>query len=196
MPGWQLNLLLTHVLFGEETKDFLDALSLAYRRLSLLAPIIIIGDLNAAPTDDDRIGPPTATDIAVRDAMHQLGLTNLAARLASTPSHYPHQAGTHTSRIDTCYGEPTTVRVHEATYGNSRPRARATDPSTSTSSSPTYPHLRPPCQTTPSQPHYSSQPRITTAPGTGITGPYTPSCAAWMHNHSPPPCAARHYHAA
>ena len=34
-PGWQLNLLLTHVPFGEETKDFLDALSLAYRRPSL-----------------------------------------------------------------------------------------------------------------------------------------------------------------
>ena len=29
-PGWQINLLLTHVPFGEETKDFLDALSLAY----------------------------------------------------------------------------------------------------------------------------------------------------------------------
>ena len=29
-PGWQLNVLLTHVPFGEETKDFLDTLSLAY----------------------------------------------------------------------------------------------------------------------------------------------------------------------
>ena len=63
-PGWQLNVLLTHVLFGEETKVFLDALSSAYRRLSLLAPTIIIGDLNAAPTDDDRTGPPTATNKA------------------------------------------------------------------------------------------------------------------------------------
>ena len=115
-PGWQLNMLLTHVPFGEETKDFLDTLSLAYRRLSLLAPTIIIGDLNAAPTDDDRTGPPTATDTAVRDAMHQLGLTDLTAGLTSTPSHYPHQAGTHPSRIDTCYGDPTTVRVHEAAY--------------------------------------------------------------------------------
>ena len=43
-PGWQLNVLLTHIPFGEETKDFLEALSLAYRRLSLLAPTIIIGD--------------------------------------------------------------------------------------------------------------------------------------------------------
>ena len=91
-PGWQLNVLLTHVPFGEETKDFLDALSLTYCRLSLLAPTIIIGDLNAAPTDDDRTSPPTATNRAVRDAMHQLGLTNLTAGLTSTPFHYPHQA--------------------------------------------------------------------------------------------------------
>ena len=86
-PGWQLNVLLTHVPFGEETKDFSDTLSLAYRRLSLLAPTIIIGDLNAAPTDDDRTSPPTATDIAVWAAMHQLGLTNLTAGLTGTPSH-------------------------------------------------------------------------------------------------------------
>ena len=46
-PGWQLNVLLTHVPFGVETTDFLDTLSLAYRRLSLLAPTIIIGDLIA-----------------------------------------------------------------------------------------------------------------------------------------------------
>ena len=60
-PKRQLNVLLTHVLFGEETKDFLDALSLAYHRHSLLAPTIIIGDLNATPTDDDRTSQPTAT---------------------------------------------------------------------------------------------------------------------------------------
>ena len=120
-PGWQLNVLLTNVSFGEETKDFLNALSLAYRRLSLLAPTIIIGDLNAAPIDDDRTGLPTATEIAVWDAMHQLGLTDLTAGLAGTTSHYPHQAGTHPSRIDTCYGDPTTVRVHKATYGDLPP---------------------------------------------------------------------------
>ena len=120
-PGWQLNVLLTHVPFGEETKDFLNALSLAYRHLSLVAPSIIIGNLNAAPTDDDRTSRPTAIDIAVRAAMHQLGLTDLTAGLAGTPPHYPHQASTHPSRIDTCYGDPTTVRVHEATYGDLPP---------------------------------------------------------------------------
>ena len=145
-PGWQLNVLLTHVPFGEETKDFLDTLSLAYRRLSLLAPTIIIGDLNAAPTDDDRTGPPTATDTAVQDAMHQLGLTDLTAGLTGTPSHYPHQAGTHPSRIDTCYGDPSTVRVHEAAYRDLPP--------TGTGHRPLYidliiPNLPPPAATLP-----------------------------------------------
>ena len=86
-PAWQLNVLLTQVPFGEESKDFLEALSLAHQRLSLLVPTIIIGDLNAAPTDNYRSGPPTATDIAVRDAMQQLGLTDLTAGLRETPSH-------------------------------------------------------------------------------------------------------------
>ena len=120
-PGWHLNVLLTHVPFREETKYFLDALSLAYRRLSLLAPTVVIGKLSAAPTDDDQTCPPTATNIAVRDAMHQLGLTDLTAGLTGTPSYYPHQASTHPSRIDGCYGDPTTVRVHEAAYGDLPP---------------------------------------------------------------------------
>ena len=127
-PGWQLNVLLTHVPFREETKDFLDPLSLAYRRLPLLAPTIIIRDLNAAPTDNNRTGPLTATDIAVRDAMHQLGLTDLPAGLTGTPSHYPHQAGTHPSRINTCYGAPTTVRIHEAANGDLAPTGTGQQP--------------------------------------------------------------------
>ena len=88
-------MLLKHVPFGAKTNDFLDALSLAYRRLSLLAPTIIKGELNTDPTYDDRTGPTTATDMAVRDAMHQLDLTDLTGRLSATPSHYPHQADTH-----------------------------------------------------------------------------------------------------
>ena len=109
-PRWQLYVLLTHVLFVEETKDFLDPLSLAYRRPSLLAPTIVIGDVNATPTNDERSGPSTAT------AMHHLGLPDLTAGLTGTPSQYPHQAGTHPSSIDTCYGDPTTVCVQEATW--------------------------------------------------------------------------------
>ena len=120
-PGWQLSVLLRHVPFGEEAKDFRDALSLAYRRLSLLAPTIIIGDPNAAPTDDDRTDPPTATNMAVRDAMHQLGFTDLTAGLPGTPFRYPHQAGTHPCRIDMFYVDETTVREQEATYGDLPP---------------------------------------------------------------------------
>ena len=115
-PGSQLNRLLTHLPFQDKTKAFLDALSLPYRRLSLLAPTIILGDLNAAPPDDDGASPPKAPDIAVRDAMHQLVPTELTGGLTDTPSHYAHQGGTHSSRIDRCYGDPTKVRVHEATY--------------------------------------------------------------------------------
>ena len=127
-------------------KGLPDTLSLASRRLSLLVPTIIIGDLNATPTDDDRTGPPTATDIAVRDAMHQLGLNDLTAELTGTPSHYPYQAGTHPSRIDTCYEDPTTVHVHEAAYGDLPP--------TGTGHRPLYidliiPNLPPPAATLP-----------------------------------------------
>ena len=116
-PGWQLNVLLTQVSFREETTDFLDVPSLAYRRLSFLVPSIIIGELSAAPNDDEPTGLPTATDIAVRDAMHQLTLTHLMAGLTGTPSHYP-EADTHSSSSDTCYGDRTTVRGHEAAYGD------------------------------------------------------------------------------
>ena len=78
--------------------------------------------------------------------MHQLGLINLTAALTGTPSQYPHQAGTHQSRIDTCYGDPTTVRVHEAAYGDLPP--------TGTGHRPLYidliiPNLPPPAATLP-----------------------------------------------
>ena len=53
--------------------------------------------------------------------MHQQGLTDLTAGLIGTPSHYPHQAGTQPSRMDMCYADPTTVRVHQATYGDLPP---------------------------------------------------------------------------
>ena len=114
-------MLLTQVPFGEETRDVPDALSLAYGRLSLLAPTIVKGNINAALTDDDRTSQPTAINIAVWDVMHQLGPTDRTAGLTGTPSHSPHQAGTHPSRIDTCYRDPSTVRIHEATYGDLPP---------------------------------------------------------------------------
>ena len=104
VPGWQLNVLLMQVpLGGGGTADFADTLSLAYGRPSLLALINVIGDLNAASTDEDRTGPPTAPYFALRDTMHQLGLTDLRAGLTGTPSHHLPQASTHCYRIDTCY---------------------------------------------------------------------------------------------
>ena len=98
--------MLTHVRVREEAKDCLDAPGLAYRRLPLLAPTIIIGNLNAAPIGNDRTCPSTATDVAVRDAMQQLGLIDLTAGLTGTPSHYSHQAGINPSRIDKCCRGP------------------------------------------------------------------------------------------
>ena len=83
---------------------------------------------------------------AVQDAMHQLGLTNLTAGLAGTPSHYPHQAGAHPSRIDTCYGDPTNVRVHEATYGDLPPAGTGHQP---LYIDPIIPNLPPPAATLP-----------------------------------------------
>ena len=37
--GWEFSVFLAHVPFGEATKDFWQALALAYERLSLLAPM-------------------------------------------------------------------------------------------------------------------------------------------------------------
>ena len=48
--GWQLNVINTHVPFGEATEPFLQALAEAYRQMAMLAPTVIIGDMNAAPT--------------------------------------------------------------------------------------------------------------------------------------------------
>ena len=54
--GWQLNVINTHVPFGEATEPFLQALAEAYRQMAMLAPTVIIGDMNAAPTPADRGG--------------------------------------------------------------------------------------------------------------------------------------------
>ena len=48
-------------------------------------------------------------------------LTDLTAGLTGTRSDYPNQAGTHPSRIDTCYADADRVPVQEATYGDLPP---------------------------------------------------------------------------
>ena len=100
---------------------FFGCLSLACHCGSLLAPTIIIGGLKGAATDNDRKGPPKVTNIAVRDAMHYVGLNDLKAGVAGTPPYptpLPPKAAIYPSRIDTCLGVSTTVRIHEADYGN------------------------------------------------------------------------------
>ena len=111
---WQLNVINTHVPFGEATEPFLQALPEAYCQMAMLAPTVIIGDMNAAPTPADRGGQATPRDQAVRDTIGMLGLVDLTASLEGQPSHFPHQTDAAPSRIDVCYGEPTTIIRAEA----------------------------------------------------------------------------------
>ena len=83
----------------------------------MLTPTIIIGDMNAAPTPADREGQATPQDHAVRDTIEMLGLVDLTANLEGEPSHFPHQADATPSRIDVCYGDPTTIIRAEGRYG-------------------------------------------------------------------------------
>ena len=44
-------------------------------------------------------------------------LVDLTANLKGQPSHFPHQTDAAPSRIDVCYGDPTTIIRAEARYG-------------------------------------------------------------------------------
>ena len=85
--------------------------------MAMLAPTVIIGHMNAAPTPADRGGQATPQDQAVRDTIEMLGLVDLTANLEGQPSHFPHQTDAAPSRIDICYGDPTTIIRAEARYG-------------------------------------------------------------------------------
>ena len=115
--GWQLNVINAHVPFGDDTEPFLQALAEEYRQMAMLAPTIIIGDMNAAPTPADRGGLATSQDHVVRDTIQMLGLVDLTANLEGQPSHLPHQTDAAPSRIDVCFGDPTTIIRAEARYG-------------------------------------------------------------------------------
>ena len=93
---------------------FSKVLAEAYRQLAMLASTIIIGDMNAAPTPADRGGQATPQDHAVRNTIEMLGLVDLTANLEGQPSHFPHQTDAAPSRIDVCYGDPTTIIRVEA----------------------------------------------------------------------------------
>ena len=114
--GWQLNVINAHVPFGDATEPFLQALAEAYRQMAMLAPTVIIGDMNAAPTPADRGGQAAPQDQAVRNTIEMLGLVDLTVNLEGQPSHFPHQTDPAPSRIDVCYGDPTTLIRAEARY--------------------------------------------------------------------------------
>ena len=79
-----------------------------------VAPTIIIGNMNAAPTPADRGGQATPQDQAVRATIEMLGLVDLTANLEGQPSHFPHQIEAAPSHINVCYGDPTTIIRAEA----------------------------------------------------------------------------------
>ena len=114
---WQLNVINTHVPFGDATEPFLQALAKAYRQMALLSPTIIIGDMNAAPTPADQGGQARPQDHAVRDTIKMLRLMDLMANLEGQPSHFSHQTEAAPSRTDVCHGNPTTIIRAEARYG-------------------------------------------------------------------------------
>ena len=137
--GWQLNAINNHVPFGEATEPSLQALEEAYRQMAMLAPTIIIGDMNAAPTLADRRGQVTAQDSAVRDTIKMLRLVDLTANLEGQPSHFPHQTEAAPSRIDVCYGAPPPSSVRRPDTAASRWDPRAIGPCIFASPSPTFP---------------------------------------------------------
>ena len=137
--GWQLNVINTHVPFGEATEPFLQALAEAYRQMAMLAPTVIIGDMNAAPTPADRGGQATPQDQAVRDTIEMLGLVDLTASLEGQPSRFPtkqmppHPASTYAMATP----PPSSERRPDMDPSRWDPQAIA--PCTSASPSPTFP---------------------------------------------------------
>ena len=83
----------------------------------MLASTVIISDMNASPTPAERGGQATPQDQAVRNTIEMLGLVDLTANLEGQPSHFPHETEAAPSRIDVCYGDPTTINRAEARYG-------------------------------------------------------------------------------
>ena len=68
-------------------KPFLGGLAL-YRQMAMLAPSIIIADMNGAPTPAYRGRQVTPQDHAVRDTIDMLGLVAPTADLEGQPSHF------------------------------------------------------------------------------------------------------------
>ena len=115
--GWQLNLIDADVPFRDATEPFFQALAEVYCQMAMLAPTIMIGDMNAAPTPADQGGQATPPDHEVRDTIEMLELLDLTAYLEGQQSHFPHHTEATPSRIDLCYGNPRTIIRADASYG-------------------------------------------------------------------------------
>ena len=105
-----------HLPFGTATNTFLEHLMQAYQQLAMMGPTVIIGDFNAAPTVEDRGGPPTPEDTAVKVAMQHLGLQDLTTSLRGQPSHRQPKPGSTDGRIQLCYMDPAHVEVTRTRY--------------------------------------------------------------------------------
>ena len=68
------------------------------------------------PHPADGVGQATPQDHAVCDTIDMLRLVDLTAGLEGQPSYYPHQTEAAPSRINVCYGIPTTIIRAEARY--------------------------------------------------------------------------------
>ena len=137
--GWQLTVINAHVPFGDDTEPFLQALAEAYRQMAMLAPTIIIGDVNAAPSPADRGGQATPQDHAVRDTIEMLGLVDLTANLEGQPSHFSHQVDATPPASTYAMATPPPSSGRRPDMGPSRWDAQAIAPCPSASPSPTFP---------------------------------------------------------
>ena len=115
-PTWQLNVINLHIPFGDATETFLKHLMDAYRQLAMMGPTVIIGDINAARSADDRGGRQTPEVAALQLAMQHLGLQDLTASLRGQPSQRPQQPCCADSRIDLCYADSAHVEVARTQY--------------------------------------------------------------------------------
>ena len=137
--GWQLNVINAHVPFGDATEPFLQALAEAYRQMAMLAPTIVIGDMDAAPTPADRGGQATPQDHAVRDTIEMLGLVDLTANLEGQPSHFPNQTDAAPSSSTYAMATPPPSSGRRPDMDRSRWDSQAIAPCTSASPSPNLP---------------------------------------------------------
>ena len=125
--------------FGNATEPVLQPLAEAYRQMAMLAPTIIIGDMNAAPTPEDRGGQATPQDHAFGDTIEKLGLVDLTANLEGQPSHFPHQTEAAPSASTYAMATPPPSSGRRPDMNPSRWDPQAIAPCTCASPSSTFP---------------------------------------------------------